>query len=73
MTVCRVSKQGRIAIPKGLREKLGLKPGDLVVLEIKDDTIVLRKPTLDELLEESLQNYQKGKTLSHDETFRDLV
>jgi len=41
-------------------------------MAVDGDRLVLRKITLDDLLQESQRNYREGKTLSHEETFEDL-
>jgi len=69
----KMSTKGQIVIPKRLREELGLQPGDPVAMAVDGERLVLRKITLDDLLQESTQNYSEGKTLSHEETFEDLV
>lgn len=38
----RVSSKGQITIPKEIRDKLGLKPGDRVVMEAKEEAAVVR-------------------------------
>ena len=38
-----VSSKGRITIPAELREQLGLTPGTVVRLELREDGILLRK------------------------------
>ena len=68
----KMSTKGQIVIPKQLREKLGLQPGDPLAIAVDGDRLVLRKITLDDLLQESERNYREGKTLSHEETFKDL-
>jgi len=68
----KMSTKGQIVIPKQLREKLGLQPGDPLVMAVDGDRLVLRKITLDDLLQESQRNYREGKTLSHEETFEGL-
>lgn len=68
----KMSTKGQIVIPKQLREKLGLQPGDPLAMAVDGDRLVLRKITLDDLLQESQRNYREGKTLSHEETFKDL-
>ena len=68
----KMSTKGQIVIPKKLREKLGLQPGDPLAMAVDGDRLVLRKITLDDLLQESQRNYREGKTLSHEETFKDL-
>lgn len=69
----KMSTKGQIVIPKQLREKLGLQPGDPLAMAVDGDRLVLRKITLDDLLQESQRNYREGKTLSHEETFKDLT
>jgi hypothetical protein len=54
-------------------KKLGLEPGDPLVIGLSGDCLVLRKVTMADLLEESARNRADGKVLSHEETFRDLV
>ena len=68
----KMSTKGQIVIPKRLREKLGLQPGDPLAMAVDGDRLVLRKITLDDLLKESQRNYREGKTLSHEETFKGL-
>lgn len=60
-------------IPKRLREALGLKPGDPLLVALQGEKIILRKLTLDDIIEESKENYRQGKTLSHKETFEGLL
>ena len=68
-----MSTKGQIVIPKRLREKLGLQPGDPLAMAVDGKRLILRKITLEDLLQESAKNYSEGKTLSHEETFKDLV
>jgi len=42
----RIGKRGALAIPKGIRDKLGLKEGSIVIMEVKDQEITLRKDDL---------------------------
>lgn len=46
-----------IRIPKNILEKLNLKTSDILDLEIKDDTIVLRKQFVHKSFEERLAEY----------------
>lgn len=41
----RVTEKGQATIPKGLREKYDLKPGDEVVWQDTDEGIVVKKRT----------------------------
>jgi len=51
---------------------LGLRPGDPLLVALQGDKLIIRKLTLEDLVRESMENYRKGKTLSHKETFRGL-
>ena len=73
LSTSKLSTKGQVVIPKSLREKLGLKPGDPLAIAVAGDRLIMRKITLDDILQESLANYEQGKTLSHEETFQDLV
>lgn len=41
----KVTTKGQVTIPKDIREKLGIKPGDEVTFEQLEEWIVLRKQT----------------------------
>ena len=44
MSTARIYKKGQITIPKAIREATGFEIGDRVVVEARDDEIVLRHP-----------------------------
>ncbi|MFQ6090012.1 MAG: AbrB/MazE/SpoVT family DNA-binding domain-containing protein [Candidatus Bipolaricaulia bacterium] len=69
----RMSSKGQVVIPKRLRKALGLNAGDSLVVVLQGDRLILRKLTLEDILEESDRNYKEGKVLSHEETFKDLT
>lgn len=73
LSAAKMSTKGQVVIPKRLREELGLKPGDPLAMAVNGDRLVLRKITLDDLLQESRQKYDERKTLSHEETFNGLT
>ena len=53
MSTATLSSKSQIVVPAEVREHLGLKPGDQIVLEVEDGRAVLRKvhgSVLDELL-----------------------
>lgn len=39
-----VGPKGQVVIPKRMRDTLGLKPGVEVILEIRDQEIIIKKP-----------------------------
>lgn len=41
----RVGSRGTIVIPKGVRERSGIKEGDMLEVSVKQDAIVLLKDT----------------------------
>jgi antitoxin PrlF len=41
--ISRITSKGQTTIPRQVREKLALRPGDLVVYEFDDDAVRLRK------------------------------
>jgi AbrB family transcriptional regulator (stage V sporulation protein T) len=73
LSTAKLSTKGQIVIPKPLRDKLGLKPGDPLVVGVDGDRLILRKITFSALIEESKRNYETGNTLSHEETFEGLT
>jgi AbrB family looped-hinge helix DNA binding protein len=44
MGVARIYKKGQVTIPKAVRDATGIDIGDRVVVEARDDEIVLRRP-----------------------------
>jgi AbrB family looped-hinge helix DNA binding protein len=44
ISTARIYKKGQITIPKAIREATGFDIGDRVVVEARDDEIVLRHP-----------------------------
>ena len=43
MQTSRVTSKGQTTIPRVIREKLSLKPGDVLVYEVNDGEVRLRK------------------------------
>ncbi|QWK19119.1 MAG: AbrB/MazE/SpoVT family DNA-binding domain-containing protein [Hydrogenobacter thermophilus] len=41
--IVKLSSKGQIVIPKELRDKLGLKAGDYLLIDLKDNEVKLRK------------------------------
>jgi len=47
----KVGAKGQIVIPKVIREKLGIKPGKVLLVDEKDGVIVMEKFDADEFIE----------------------
>ena len=73
LAAIKISSKGQIVIPKSIRERLGLKEGDTLIIASQDDVLILKKLTLEDLLKESERNWREGKVLSHEETFKGLT
>jgi len=43
MNIGKLSKKGQIVIPKEIREKFGIKPGDAVIFKIQGDKVILER------------------------------
>lgn len=56
--IAKVMARGLIALPSDVRKKLGLKEGDLVRIEVKEDHIVIKKEQRIYDLKGSLQGKQ---------------
>ncbi|RMH81011.1 MAG: AbrB/MazE/SpoVT family DNA-binding domain-containing protein [Acidobacteria bacterium] len=41
--VAKIMARGLIALPSDVRKRLGLKEGDLVRIEVKDDQLIIKK------------------------------
>ena len=54
MNVGKMSKKGQIVIPKEIREKFGIKPGDAIIFRIQGNTVILEK--IKEKMSEILKN-----------------
>ncbi|WP_206205062.1 MULTISPECIES: AbrB/MazE/SpoVT family DNA-binding domain-containing protein [Thermococcus] len=55
--VTKIDSKGRVVIPKDVRRKLNIKPGEeFLVTEIDGDTIVLRRFNVKKMLEKLVRN-----------------
>jgi AbrB family looped-hinge helix DNA binding protein len=65
-SVVTVDGRGRIAVPADLRERLDLKPGDALFVEVEDNGFVLRMAKavnpLDSLAAMAEHEYRAGRT-----------
>lgn len=61
--VTRISSRGQLVIPKKIRKKLTWSQGDHLVVEVKDDQVILRKLSMDDILSEAEKDWEEGKTV----------
>jgi len=54
MNVGKMSKKGQIVIPKEIRERFEIKPGDAVIFKIQGDKVIMEK--IKERMSEILKN-----------------
>ena len=54
MNVGKMSKKGQIVIPKEIREKFGIQPGDAVIFKIQGNKVIIEK--IQEKMSEILKN-----------------
>jgi len=43
MQTSRLSSKGQVTIPKEIREAIGLEPGNLIVYEVQNGAVVLKR------------------------------
>jgi len=70
MNVGKMSKKGQIVIPKEIREKFGIKPGDAVIFKIQGNKVIIEK--IQEKMSEILINSKPiEKSLDFQKKLRD--
>jgi len=53
----RIDTKGRIVIPKEIRKRMGIKPGEeFLITEIDGDTIVIKRFDVRKMLKEIMKN-----------------
>jgi AbrB family looped-hinge helix DNA binding protein len=60
----RVSTKGQVVIPKSARARLNWQPGDHLTVEVHGNAVVLRKVSLDAILREAEEEWQRGETVT---------
>ncbi len=57
MGLTRIDTKGRIVIPKEIRKRMGIKPGEeFLITEIDGDTIVIKRFDVRKMLKEIMKN-----------------
>ena len=74
MFVSKISSKGQVTIPKKVREVLRANPGDWIEYEVRDNTVVMRKPEpFDAPFHAALSDtLTEWETAEDEEAFRDL-
>ncbi|MFQ5684377.1 MAG: AbrB/MazE/SpoVT family DNA-binding domain-containing protein [Candidatus Binatia bacterium] len=60
MPIVKTSSKGQVVIPAEIREKIGLKPGDKVLVTLADDKRVSIEPVPDDPIK-ALRGFLKGR------------
>jgi AbrB family looped-hinge helix DNA binding protein len=74
MNVSKLSAKGQVTIPKEVREKLGIEPGDWIAYELENGTVTLRRvePFDAEFHAALTETLDEWNSKEDDEAFRDL-
>lgn len=74
MLTSRLSAKGQVTIPKEVRDKLDLDPGDVVGYEVRDGLVILRRvQPFDRAFHRALsETLDEWATPEDEEAFRDL-
>jgi len=65
MTTATLSSKSQLVLPAEIRRKLGIRPGDRLVLELEGDHVVIRKAPQSDL--EALATYRSKAWRTYDE------
>ncbi|GAB3455803.1 hypothetical protein GCM10027321_08910 [Massilia terrae] len=57
----KISRTGQVTIPKAVREKLGIKPGDRVVLTVAPDGAIILRVKTGSILDLGGVLYERGR------------
>ena len=68
----RLSANGRIVIPAAIREKLGIHPGDPVLMEVEDGVLRIESyPTMIARVQRELAHLRRPGVLASDELIQE--
>ena len=61
MGLTKMDEKGRIVIPKGIREKLKIKPGEeFLVTELDGDTLIVKRFNVKKMLEDLIEKAKEA-------------
>ncbi|MBN2025723.1 MAG: AbrB/MazE/SpoVT family DNA-binding domain-containing protein [Actinobacteria bacterium] len=58
-----MSSRGQVVIPKRIRTQLGFEEGDRMTVEARENEVVLRKISLEDIVREADEDWKKGKSV----------
>lgn len=74
MHLSQLSSEGQITVPQEIRELLALKPGDSIIYEVREGTVILKRAEpFDAAFHQALSStLDEWDSPEDDEAFRDL-
>jgi antitoxin PrlF len=74
MQTSKLSSKGQITIPREIREKLGIEPGQLIAYEIREGEVILKRvEPFDVVFHEALsKTLDEWNSPEDEEAFNDL-
>ncbi len=72
MLTAKVTTKGQITIPKAVRDKLGLSPGERLLFKEENDEFVIKKIVLKSSLDKWVGYLNKSETTSSDKIVDEL-
>lgn len=58
-----MSSRGQVVIPKSIRAQMGFEEGDRMTVEARENEVVLRKISLEDIVREADEDWKKGKSV----------
>ena len=71
MITAKITSKGQITIPKKVRQKLGIEPGEIIAFEEKENMVFIKRAVRPSPFDK-WTGALKGRTKSTDELVKDL-
>jgi AbrB family transcriptional regulator (stage V sporulation protein T) len=70
MPLAKIDKKGRILLPKEIRDKMGIKPGEeFLVADVDENAVILRRIDIRKMLEDLIE---KAKSVDLEKLEREI-